>query len=323
MRVALTKMTQMKQYSRNSNLEIKGIATQLNENVVDEVTRLCEQIATYVVAPDDTVKGVIHGIPVEDTDDIITTSPVHPGDPSIVEAIRIGQSNSVIILFQEQAQLNVVLAVRATPNKATHMCQLVKRVARVTQREQGSARIYFTSPQGKTHRTTRYNKAKSTVPRSSERIARDQDRGADPGHGAELHVEDLSPAGQGQEQRPDTPVSPRTSQPHALLTRLPPISQEGTVARLLLQPAEFERRKKEAERNEAGLTPKRKAVRRNMTPLISTTSGTTTEDEGAAMQQDTTNQDIDTRMDQPECEIRGVKPYFKTILGELPQPNNG
>ncbi|EEC14269.1 hypothetical protein IscW_ISCW010807 [Ixodes scapularis] len=60
-----------------------------------------------------------------------------------------------------------------------------------------------------------------------------------------------------------------------------------------------------------------------MTPLTSTPSGTTAKDEGVAVQQDTTNQEIDTRIDQLEGEMREVKHYLKTILDRLPQPNNG
>ncbi|CAN8003191.1 unnamed protein product [Ixodes pacificus] len=52
MRVALTRMTLMEQCSRNSNLEIKGIARLPNENVVDVVTRLREQIGEPVTVDD-------------------------------------------------------------------------------------------------------------------------------------------------------------------------------------------------------------------------------------------------------------------------------
>ncbi|KAG0416214.1 hypothetical protein HPB47_006609 [Ixodes persulcatus] len=75
-------------------------AGKLNSTQGIEVTGRQYPVATYVVAPDGTVKGVMHGIPAEDTDDIITTSLVHPGNPSIVQARRMGQSNWVIILFQ-------------------------------------------------------------------------------------------------------------------------------------------------------------------------------------------------------------------------------
>ncbi|KAM7308093.1 uncharacterized protein ISCGN_011728 [Ixodes scapularis] len=54
-----------------------------------------------------------------------------------------------------------------------------------------------------------------------------------------------------------------------------------------------------------------------MTPLTSNPSGTTTKDEGVAMQQDTTNQDIDTRIDQLEGEMREVNAKGRQLWQDI------
>ncbi|KAG0430556.1 hypothetical protein HPB47_022582, partial [Ixodes persulcatus] len=54
----------MEQYSRNSNLGIKCIARQPNENVVVVVTRLCEQIGEPITVDD---IEACHRLPGRDT----------------------------------------------------------------------------------------------------------------------------------------------------------------------------------------------------------------------------------------------------------------
>lgn len=56
----------------------------------------------YFAAPHDTSKGVIHGIPTPDTAADIRDNIIHPGNPTAIEAHRIGESTAVLVLFQGQ-----------------------------------------------------------------------------------------------------------------------------------------------------------------------------------------------------------------------------
>ncbi|XP_075534351.1 uncharacterized protein LOC142568178 [Dermacentor variabilis] len=53
----------------------------------------------YVTPPDDTAKGVIHNIPAYDTEEDITNSLVYKKNPTILQARRMGSTNSVLIVF--------------------------------------------------------------------------------------------------------------------------------------------------------------------------------------------------------------------------------
>lgn len=56
--------------------------------------------AAYTAPPEDTAKGVIHNIPSYDTADDITRSLVYKKNPTILQARRMGKTNSVIIVFE-------------------------------------------------------------------------------------------------------------------------------------------------------------------------------------------------------------------------------
>ncbi|KAH7957655.1 hypothetical protein HPB52_021073 [Rhipicephalus sanguineus] len=66
------------------------------------------EISAYRTAPDGTVKGVIRGIAVDDTPEEIAENIVNPYNPLAVEAHRIGNTNTVIILFAGQQVPNYV-----------------------------------------------------------------------------------------------------------------------------------------------------------------------------------------------------------------------
>ncbi|XP_065297018.1 uncharacterized protein [Dermacentor albipictus] len=53
----------------------------------------------YVTPPEDTAKGVIHNIPSYDTDEDITNSLIYKKNPTILQARRMGKTNSVLIVF--------------------------------------------------------------------------------------------------------------------------------------------------------------------------------------------------------------------------------
>lgn len=58
------------------------------------------EVAAYVVPPDNTQRGVIQGIPQEDSEQDILENLVHNRNPSVLLARRMGRSNSVLILFE-------------------------------------------------------------------------------------------------------------------------------------------------------------------------------------------------------------------------------
>lgn len=58
------------------------------------------EVTAYVAPPEDTIKGVIHNIPEYDSAEAITKSLVYRKNPTILQARRMGRSNSVIIVFE-------------------------------------------------------------------------------------------------------------------------------------------------------------------------------------------------------------------------------
>ncbi|CAN7995598.1 unnamed protein product, partial [Ixodes hexagonus] len=66
------------------------------------------EVSAYRTAPDGTVKGVIRGIAVEDTPEEIAENIVNPYNPLAVEAHRIGNTTTVIVLFAGQKVPNYV-----------------------------------------------------------------------------------------------------------------------------------------------------------------------------------------------------------------------
>lgn len=58
------------------------------------------ETTAYAAPPEDTVKGVIHHIPSYDTADDITRSLVYKKNPTILQARRMGKTNSVVIIFE-------------------------------------------------------------------------------------------------------------------------------------------------------------------------------------------------------------------------------
>ncbi|KAH7949105.1 hypothetical protein HPB49_005160 [Dermacentor silvarum] len=60
---------------------------------------LCYAATAYATLPENTAKGVIHNIPSYDTDQEITKSLVYKKNPTILQARRMGNTNSVLIVF--------------------------------------------------------------------------------------------------------------------------------------------------------------------------------------------------------------------------------
>lgn len=58
------------------------------------------KVTAYAAPPEDTVKGIIHNIPEYDSADDITRSLVYKKNPTILQARRMGRTNSVIIIFE-------------------------------------------------------------------------------------------------------------------------------------------------------------------------------------------------------------------------------
>ncbi|KAG0444813.1 hypothetical protein HPB47_013350 [Ixodes persulcatus] len=56
--------------------------------------------AAYITAPEDTSKGVIHGIPEEETPEDIGQSLVNVCNPCILHARRMGNTSTIIIAFE-------------------------------------------------------------------------------------------------------------------------------------------------------------------------------------------------------------------------------
>ncbi|KAL1468364.1 hypothetical protein MTO96_041526 [Rhipicephalus appendiculatus] len=66
------------------------------------------EVGAYRTAPDGTVKGVIRGIAVDDTPEEIAENIVNTYNPLAVEAHRIGNTTTVIVLFARQKVPNYV-----------------------------------------------------------------------------------------------------------------------------------------------------------------------------------------------------------------------
>ncbi|KAG0434972.1 hypothetical protein HPB47_018753 [Ixodes persulcatus] len=58
------------------------------------------EVVAYVVPPENSQRGVIQGIPQEDSEQDIPENLVHSRNPSVLHARRMGRSNSVLILFE-------------------------------------------------------------------------------------------------------------------------------------------------------------------------------------------------------------------------------
>ncbi|KAG0441939.1 hypothetical protein HPB47_015812, partial [Ixodes persulcatus] len=245
--------------------------------------------------PEYEIKEVIRGIPAEDTDDIITTSLVHPGNPRIVQAKRMGHFNSVIILFPVRyGSVETRCFLYKKKREYRENCGNLGHRADVCPRTGPTrCRTCGTRNPIKIEGTIQVMEQNSTSCCQTQQV--------------EIKIK-------GQEQRrlERDKTSIKLAELKAMVEKL-----QDTVAQLVLQTSQSEKQRKEAEvrynavqqqpdlqRNEAGPTPTRRPVRRNMTPLTSTPSGSTTKDEGVAMQLDTTNQDIGTRIYQLEGEMR-------------------
>ncbi|XP_077558194.1 uncharacterized protein LOC144173813 [Haemaphysalis longicornis] len=58
------------------------------------------KVTAYAAPPEDTVKGIIHNIPEYNSADDITRSLVYKKNPTILQARRMGRTNSAIIIFE-------------------------------------------------------------------------------------------------------------------------------------------------------------------------------------------------------------------------------
>lgn len=69
---------------------------------IKEIRIGCQTYATaaYVMPPENTSKGVIRSIPDYDTREDITKSLVYTKNPTILQAKRMGKTNSVVIVFE-------------------------------------------------------------------------------------------------------------------------------------------------------------------------------------------------------------------------------
>ncbi|KAH7938191.1 hypothetical protein HPB49_021477 [Dermacentor silvarum] len=56
--------------------------------------------AAYITAPEDTSKGVIHGVPENESQEVIEKSLVTDRNPTILHARRMGRTNSIVIVFE-------------------------------------------------------------------------------------------------------------------------------------------------------------------------------------------------------------------------------
>lgn len=61
------------------------------------------EVTAYAAPPEDTTKGVIHNIPASDSDEDISRSLVYKRNPTILQARRMGRTNSVVIVFEGEA----------------------------------------------------------------------------------------------------------------------------------------------------------------------------------------------------------------------------
>ncbi|KAL1486635.1 hypothetical protein MTO96_046865 [Rhipicephalus appendiculatus] len=58
------------------------------------------EVSAYATAPDDTCKGVIRGIPISDTQDIVNRKIVNANNPLALQAKRIKDTGTIIIAFE-------------------------------------------------------------------------------------------------------------------------------------------------------------------------------------------------------------------------------
>ncbi|KAH7977979.1 hypothetical protein HPB49_004113 [Dermacentor silvarum] len=56
--------------------------------------------AAYITAPEDTSKGVIHGVPENESQEVIEKSLVTDRNPTILHARRMGRTNSIVIVYE-------------------------------------------------------------------------------------------------------------------------------------------------------------------------------------------------------------------------------
>ncbi|KAG0422028.1 hypothetical protein HPB47_002120 [Ixodes persulcatus] len=60
------------------------------------------EVVAYAIPPDDTIKGVIHGIPDEDSEQDVLNNLVTARNPNVLHARRMGRSKSAVVLFKGQ-----------------------------------------------------------------------------------------------------------------------------------------------------------------------------------------------------------------------------
>ncbi|KAH7981810.1 hypothetical protein HPB52_001165 [Rhipicephalus sanguineus] len=91
--VSTSKREHADRYAAVGRIDIRGTA---------------HEISTYEAAPHGTVKGVIRGIPLEDTAQEIQDNVVHKHNPTALQANRIGKTRSVVIAFEGHKVPNYV-----------------------------------------------------------------------------------------------------------------------------------------------------------------------------------------------------------------------
>ncbi|KAG0431194.1 hypothetical protein HPB47_022015 [Ixodes persulcatus] len=60
------------------------------------------EVVAYAIPPYDTIKGVIHGIPDEDSEQAVLNNLVTARNPNVLHARRMGRSKSAVVLFKGQ-----------------------------------------------------------------------------------------------------------------------------------------------------------------------------------------------------------------------------
>ncbi|KAG0424356.1 hypothetical protein HPB47_028435 [Ixodes persulcatus] len=60
------------------------------------------EVVAYAIPPDDTIKGVIHGIPDEDSEQDVLKNLVTAMNPNVLHARRMGRSKTAVVLFKGQ-----------------------------------------------------------------------------------------------------------------------------------------------------------------------------------------------------------------------------
>ncbi|KAH7956054.1 hypothetical protein HPB52_005790 [Rhipicephalus sanguineus] len=91
--VSTSKREHADRYAAVGRIDIRGTA---------------HEVSTYEAAPHGTVKGVIRGIPLEDTAQEIQDNVVHKHNPTALQANRIGKTRSVVIAFEGHKVPNYV-----------------------------------------------------------------------------------------------------------------------------------------------------------------------------------------------------------------------